>query len=606
MKQPGKIRMSQAVLTFGPGALIDLPEDSAIVGGLEWWPSPDNLDQIIEPRLVGKLQGLTGVAAPRLYSPPPDTKADFGKLAPGITAWRFPEWFVVQDEGGKFGDKSSGRRLVHEKVLDKGRLVGEHAGKTVRIPVVPVRFVKACPRGHVEDIDWRGFVHGKGVSCKRQLWMKESGTSGDLSELRISCECGSSRKLHEASTIDPSNPPLGFCRGRQPWLGGYANEDCDQHGRLLIRTASNAYFPQTVSVLSLPDQVAELDSVIEGLWDFLETSTTVAAVDQVRAMFPKVASKLEGYSSEEVFRAIQKKLSGAGNDTPVKAAEIKALISQPEGYGDDVPIDYDFHARRLPRNTWAHSQLSDGIDAVVQVHRLREVMALAGFTRFEPIMPDIHGEYENAENQAEIAENPSWFPAVENRGEGVLITLKESAVASWMERDEVKARLESLQNGHEKWLEDRQGKGREFPGGIYVLLHTLSHLLIQSLSMRCGYPASSIRERIYAEDEGYGVLLYTASPDAEGTLGGLVQEARHIEDHLKVALEMARLCSSDPVCSQHASGASLEGRFLHGAACHSCSLVAETSCEMRNEYLDRALVASTLDVRGAGFFGDEI
>ena len=144
-----------------------------------------------------------------------------------------------------------------------------------------------------------------------------------------------------------------------------------------------------------------------------------------------------------------------------------------------------------------------------------------------------------------------------------------------------------------------------FPGGPYVLLHTLSHLLIQSVSMRCGYPASSIRERIYAEggELGYGLLLYTGSPDAEGTLGGLVQQARHIEEHLRRALRMGALCSNDPICANHDPGESLEGRWLHGAACHGCTLVAETSCEMRNDYLDRALVVPTVGIADAAFFG---
>ncbi len=122
--------------------------------------------------------------------------------------------------------------------------------------------------------------------------------------------------------------------------------------------------------------------------------------------------------------------------------------------------------------------------------------------------------------------------------------------------------------------------------------------------MQCGYPASSIRERIYADvDAGrYGILLYTASPDAEGTLGGLVQQARYIEDHLAQALRRNALCSNDPVCSQHTPDQSLEGRYLHGAACHGCVLVAETCCEMRNDYLDRALVTPILGVQDAGFF----
>ena len=99
------------------------------------------------------------------------------------------------------------------------------------------------------------------------------------------------------------------------------------------------------------------------------------------------------------------------------------------------------------------------------------------------------------------------------------------------------------------------------------------------------------------------MLLYTASPDAEGTLGGLVQEARRIEDHLRHALRTAALCSNDPVCAEHVPGHSMEERWLHGAACHGCTLIAETSCEMRNEYLDRALAVPTLYAAGAAFFG---
>jgi hypothetical protein len=122
--------------------------------------------------------------------------------------------------------------------------------------------------------------------------------------------------------------------------------------------------------------------------------------------------------------------------------------------------------------------------------------------------------------------------------------------------------------------------------------------------MRCGYPASSIRERIYADGESgrFGILLYTSSPDAEGTLGGLVQEGRRLEDHLVYALRMSALCSNDPICAQHEPGESMEARWLHGAACHGCALVAETSCEMRNDYLDRALVMPILGVPDAAFF----
>ena len=141
-----------------------------------------------------------------------------------------------------------------------------------------------------------------------------------------------------------------------------------------------------------------------------------------------------------------------------------------------------------------------------------------------------------------------------------------------------------------------------YPGGPYVLLHTLAHLLIQSLAMRCGYPASSLRERIYAESGRYGILVYTGTPDAEGTLGGLVQQGRHIEDHLAEALRMGQLCSNEPICAQHAPAESMRNAYLHGAACHGCTLIAETSCEMRNDFLDRALVVPVLGLDDAAFF----
>ena len=100
----------------------------------------------------------------------------------------------------------------------------------------------------------------------------------------------------------------------------------------------------------------------------------------------------------------------------------------------------------------------------------------------------------------------------------------------------------------------------------------------------------------------FGLLLFTGTPDAEGTLGGLVQQARNIEDHLAQAHRTGALCSHDPICAYHAPGESLQCRWLHGAACHGCALVAETSCEMRNDYLDRALVVPVLGVSDAAFF----
>ena len=593
-KADGQLRRSQVITTFGPGALIDLPDDSAIVGGLDTWGNESDLEPIEEPRLAAKLADMTGVAAPRLYAPPPEPEHPQDRRR-GIGGWRFPEWFVVQ-ENPRDGAPSSARsrRLVHRTALDRGRFD--------RRPVVATRFVRACARGHVDDIGWHRFVHGPDDPCRGQLWLDERGTSGDLVEQIVRCECGKARRMHEAA--DVATRALGACSGARPWLGRHANEQCDQPSRLLIRTASNAWFPQVLSVLSLPDRGTEVERAVDELWQHLQIVADAADLVIVKR-YPGVAHRLAAFSDGEVLAAIAARRSGgAGGDRPIKHVELDALLAAPEGFGDDVPVDHDFHARRLPASAWRGPPHCAGIEAVIQVHRLREVLALAGFTRLEPVMPKVDGEYESEVERADIALEPQWFPAVENRGEGIFIQLQAGAVKEWLGRQGVQERLDQLIDGHAAWARGRASE-RPYPGGPYVLLHTLAHLLIQSLSMHCGYPAAAIRERIYADDAGerYALLLYTASPDAEGTLGGLVQEARRVVYHLESALESAALCSNDPVCAEHLPGQSMEERWLHGAACHGCALIAETSCEMRNEYLDRALVAPALGAAGAAFFG---
>lgn len=590
-KASGQIRQSQVITTFGPGALIDLPQDSAIVGGLETWSH--NLVEIIEPRLTQKLQSITGVKSQQLFAPPVD-EDDPRSPSRGICAWRFPEWFLVQED--PFSDNTrQSRRLVNRKSLERGKFDGR--------PVVATRFVRACPKGHVDDIDWQRFVHGPDNNCPRQLWLDERGTSGDLSDLYVRCECKKSRSLFEASELELN--PLGTCRGARPWLGKQAVEGCNLPSRLLIRTASNAYFPMVISVLSLPDRGSVLESIVQSLWDDLQIVDGPESLVVLKRK-SKITEQLAPFSSEDVLKAIESLKTGRVEEKPVKHVELDAILTVPEGFGDDVPIDPDFHARRLPDHAWRSSESYQGIESVFQIHRLREVQCLLGFTRFEAVTPDINGEYETDVQRAEIALEPTWFPAVENRGEGVFIQLRAKVVNEWLSRAPVRERLLSLEKGHKQWIKDRKFD-RPFPGGPYVMLHTLSHLLIQSLSMQCGYPASSIRERIYTDpDSGrYGILLYTGSPDAEGTLGGLVQQGRHIEHHLEQALRMGALCSNDPVCSQHDPGKSLEHRWLHGAACHGCALVAETSCEMRNDYLDRALVVPILGCSEAAFFISE-
>ena len=153
-----KLRRSQLVGIWGPGALVDLPDDAVIIAGLDEWPRPDQLEKIEEPRLSRLVGTMTGVADPPLYAPPIPERLP-GREGPGITAFRFPEWYLVQEGSGPKSAKPipesrptpTARRLVKSTGLDKGRFEGHD--------VVPMRFVRACPRGHIEDFPWYAFVH---------------------------------------------------------------------------------------------------------------------------------------------------------------------------------------------------------------------------------------------------------------------------------------------------------------------------------------------------------------------------------------------------------------------------------------------------------------
>jgi Domain of unknown function (DUF1998) len=590
----GQLRRGQVVTTFGPGSLLDLPNHSVLVGGLDDWANAT--EEVHEARLVEKLKRLLNRPSLRLFAPPPDADDALGPKT-GITAWQFPEWFITQDitDGDREGFTRS-RRLVSRKRLTKDRYIDEDR---LKHSVVPIRFVRACRRGHIGDIDWYYFVHRGVLKCRRQLWVDERGTSGDIMDISIRCECGARRLMSDAAAS--AWGALGQCDGARPWLGPNSREECKQPNRLLVRSASNAYFPRIMSVISLPDRNESLEKAVNQAWSYLEC---VESQDELRYERKKAAVKaaLEGYTDDEVFREIRAR-KGAGGATPVKSvkqAEMEVWTACREEAGNDVP-DGNFFARTLPRPAWDKPWMA-AVDRVVLVHRLREVIAQVGFTRFEAQSADVEGELEMGVEAAVLAREVNWLPAVENRGEGIFLGFKKDVIDAWKATPAVQAREEQLRAGFKRWHDEHLQSGREFPGPAYVMLHSLSHLLITSVALECGYPASSIRERVYAGDSGYGILLYTGSPDAEGTLGGLVEAGRHIARHMKEALEMGRLCSNDPVCAQHDPPNQHEGRFLLGAACHGCLLIAETSCEQFNDFLDRALVVPTVENLGVEFF----
>jgi hypothetical protein len=218
------------------------------------------------------------------------------------------------------------------------------------------------------------------------------------------------------------------------------------------------------------------------------------------------------------------------------------------------------------------------IQELVKVDRLKEVRVFMGFKREQGdtmVNPDVSG-------------NPAWLPAIELYGEGIFFTLDEAMLAKWEQNDQVIRRFSSIQ-------ERFAALGREEPQALtprFILLHTLSHLLIRQLEAAGGYPAASLTERLYCAsgtEPMAGTLIYTTAPDQSGTLGGLAEltHPEHFWRILSQALDHALWCSSDPVCSEH------EGQgpgLLNLAACHACALIPDTACAYSNVLLDRGMV----------------
>jgi hypothetical protein len=594
-KRPhGQIRQSQLITTFGPGAMVDLPDYSVLIGGLDHWFPPGDL--VVEPRLCEKLCRLLDLPSVELRVPPPDQE-DPSAPPTGLQAWQFPEWFISQDvQWSNHTPPWRSRRMVHRKQLTKGKFIDDNRRGQA---VVPIRFVRACRAGHIDDVDWYAFVHGKGGTCKRPLWIDERGMSGDLAEVFIRCECKMERSMAQAAL--GQKEALGHCNGSRPWLGSYAKEPCGEPSRLLIRTASNAYFTQVMSVISLPERDETVKAAVDQVWEFLSEVEDLEMMRYERKK-AKVNAGLSGLSDEEVLAEILiRRVPAPADGKSVKQAELETLIAPYDEIGEDKP-DGNFFARTLPEDRWRKSWMAP-IKRVLLVQRLREVQALAGFTRFEALAADTEGELDVGVRRAALARDTTWLPAIENKGEGIFLQFSDEVIRAWCLRPDVLARGRQLEAGFLAWQQEHQGLSRKFPGLPYITLHTFAHLLMTAVSLECGYPASSIRERIYAiPDVGYGVLLFTGTSDAEGTLGGLIEVGRQISRHVRNALRQGKLCSNDPICAQHSPQSLHERRFLHGAACHGCVLAGETSCEQHNEWLDRALVAPTVENRGIELF----
>lgn len=615
----GELRPSQLLYTYGVGALVDLPEISVIVMGLDDWPTrPAHVREVVEERLLAAIRARFAPHLAKFLTPPAGSTGGnpldpFDEMALiGVPVATFPRWMVCPTcrllasiDTGLFTLKSNRMRRNSAHYLHENC----HAAKGKAPVAIPARFISACESGHLDDFPWIPFVHGAEPPCPAPLLrLVEYGPSGEARDLVAQCEaCKKQRRLAEAFGLQ-NRANLPFCTGRRPHLRDYDPDGCQHHVKPLVLGASNTWFPTVLSSIAIPGATARLDQLVADHWATLQhvTSLEVLVAFRNTPMLGAFATE----SDADLWAAIERKrdpASASQLDDPLdlRTPEWRMFTTHDPSYNST-----EFRLRPVaPPGRFAQI-----IDQVVLVERLREVQALTGFTRIdspgEALEPD---ETEEAPVIAPLSRRqPTWLPAVEVRGEGIFIQLNETYIDEWLAQPAVRQRHREFHQAHMRWRQVRaiHEPAEHFPGIRYVLLHSLAHALMRQIAMEAGYSAASIRERIYARNASEpsgptaGILIYTAASDSEGTLGGLVKQGEPdtLERHLRAALQSTGLCASDPTCAEHPP--SEDGISLHAAACHACMFVPETSCERGNRYLDRATLVPTFEQADLAFFAE--
>jgi hypothetical protein len=575
-----KIRRPQLTEAFGIGAIFDAPGMSLMISESSWDSS--KLMEVEEPRLVRRLK------VDRLLTPiPADDKF---VTSASVPARRFPAWAYCPN--CKSLKKLSDFGPIQSVKKCPGTVC---AGQQL----LPSRIVVACPAGHIDDFPWFRWAHSTQTCSvaegKGRLTLVSTNSSTSFADMRVVCQCGASRDLGEVLMPGAlSSIGMNGCQGGTPWRVGGEKEECGQTVKVLQRGATNVYFPIRESAVSIPPYSGHVHMVANSLWD------TFKKLDPSSDLWTGLLGVLapqHNLTPAELSDALKKKraeVSGQEADIDIKVDEFAAL-SRPPRTGT---FRDQFLAEPVLEVPHQHAHW---LKSVTLVKRLRMVTAQVGFSRIEYPLDDKLIRDLNLE-----AEGKKWLPANEVRGEGIFLEFSSQHMSVWLAKN--KAALD-LRLG---FVLRKAGNSRiiqrtELPASPQVIvLHTLSHMLINELAMESGYSASSIRERLYClpgvepGQQRLGILIYTSSSDSEGSLGGLVRQGspERLAGLLDKALEAAKWCSNDPLCSETspAQGQGTDG--LNLAACHCCGLLPETSCELFNALLDRTLLTGGADIEG--------
>ncbi|MBX7134886.1 MAG: DUF1998 domain-containing protein [Fimbriimonadaceae bacterium] len=585
-------RLSQTVSPFGVGAILDIGGESLMAMDISVWPYRDTR-RVVSRRLELSL----GVSELRS---PPSVPSYPSVNTPGLAYRRFPAWLFCQS------CRRMHRFLSREETGSAPRCT-ECSG-----PMVPMRFVAVgVQHGHAMDVPWDVWAHSEPTDdnqrrCRSEelLFQTTAAETEGLASLVVRCAaCSASRHLGDL-TVRESLRRIGVrCSGAQPWQSPRPG-GCDERVEVLQRGSASVTISDTVTALDIPEPTTQVQNVEDNIRQHRNFEDVRTAPDGPRAsvLVGLIAEDLQ--VSEELVWRVARTSPNASQEIQAArqgllADEWLAFQQAIDNPGESVGTP-NFVVSLTPflpdSPDEALTALSALVGNVVIAQRIREIRVLRGFRRY-----DYGSDFVDVDLGPRGRER--WLPAVESFGEGILLTLDDSELRSWESKEEVRARVATLERRRRS---SKIGSRLEEVTPRLVLLHTLSHLLMRQLAFSCGYSSASLRERVYGATvptPESGILIYTASGDSEGTLGGLARqaEAPRLGRTLLAALEQAAWCSADPLCGE-SRGQGLDS--LNLAACHGCSLVSETSCERSNLMLDRLLVIGNEEV--PGYFSDLI
>jgi Domain of unknown function (DUF1998) len=609
MAKGQSLRPSQYITTFGPGSILETPDGPVVIaspgqaGLFNDECRPDDFE-IRDVRLSETLLGGN-----KIFGIP--SNAELGRPESSVIyhTFHFPKWSLCTQHGILYQLDRYGLEEGCPRCGKQG-----NPGKAwERAREEAVRFVVACPHGHLGEVPWRSLMRHQSQNCQPKYYLWEGG-GGALRNIRITCpNCGGSENFGVAYSRSFR------CYGTFPERRE-DREICHQEARIVQRGAANLRISELRSALTIPPLDTGLHRLLQGRAvlsvlvdgftskeDFIQRLEKRVAIKLISAT---TVATLNGYSENELRAAIDDVLDEQtrprqATEQGVREEEFKSLCNAAK-YGAPPqrsdkpggPNQFEVYIENVRT-----IKLDSGrILRVTPLSRLRVVMVQIGYTR--PIGTDeekspkiVPVEYRPADDDC------VWHPGVELFGEGIFLDFVNSES---MGAETLAEHFPMIQGAFDHWIDAyNAGQGysklKDIPGveawylhPVFVWWHSLSHRLITALSVDSGYSSAAIRERVYTVTEGNktrgGLLLYTAQSGGDGTLGGLIGLVPHFERILKVALRNIDACSNDPVCIEEKFG---EDK-VNGSACYACQFISETSCEHRNMLLDRRLLLENL------------